>query len=149
MLRKSLLSLILMLGSTAWAAVEAPFLTKRQDSGYTLPQHRRVLTCRIFANRVEIERTFGNPAVTAREMRPLSWTGDLAAMIGRASAEKFEPAPTLCDAPGLSIEAHPRGQAADNALLLEARHSCSQDGLRTGENTTVLIHVANSLCGSM
>ncbi len=131
---------------TSLALAESPLLVKAQNAGFTRPEYQQSFECQIFADRVVIQRSFGE-SVNTSETRKIELNGDVAQLIRKSSQENFESAPTLCDAPAVRVIAS--NESAGVEFLLYGHSTCSQDGARNGEASTVLKNLVNALCGEM
>lgn len=144
---KQILAVAALLSTPALA--ETPWLVKSQNAGFVMPAFWQTFTCSIYADRVEIQRSFGQSGLNSLESRPVTLAGDVAAAIRGAALESLTDDGTLCDAPGTRITAYLPTDSDSQGLLLLGRSTCSQDGERKGEHSTPLIALANALCGSM
>ena len=137
----------LLMAFSSMASAETALLEKFQDAGYTMAQHYQTFSCSIYADRVEIQRTFGGDGIGTHEVRAIQWTGAVADLVAKARLETFEAEPTICDGPQVSIQV-PRQLSGDEYLIFGSS-TCNVDGKRKGEASTVLINIVNALCGEM
>lgn len=73
--------------------------------------------------------------------------GDIETLINAAVSEPLESSGAMCDAAGTKITAVVPN--AEEPLLPFGVSTCSQDGIRKGNNSSILMNIANGLCGDM
>lgn len=129
--------------SAPQAFAEAPLVEKSSGSGFVPPQWRRSERCRLFANRVEIERSFGDAVVS--EVRTLQ-TKNLPALLKAAALENVEETPNLmCDGPSTYVSF--AGMAgADRGVLYSTGGCGSPTQRRVGPASLGLVGIIDAYC---
>jgi hypothetical protein len=104
-------------------AVELPILVKTNESGYVPDEYMLKETCRVFSDRVEIERRLSTAVIT--ESRPITGGASLMDLVVKASKETLSAQDNqICDLPSTRIVAFTNGVGADHQVLLFETGGC-------------------------
>jgi hypothetical protein len=136
---------LLPIALSATALAELPLIEKHSGNGFVQADWRRSESCRVFLDRVEITRTYGDLATI--ETRQLGVNeASLMIMIGSARAEKEVSKPNyLCDGP--STSAYITGQNAEKNLTLFSTGGCGTPSMtREGNATRILMDMLGTYC---
>lgn len=132
--------------ASAFAANSVPVIEKWSGGGFVPLEHRRFEHCQVFVDKVVIERGFAG--VQTREERNVQISGDLAAMIQRASQEAVEEQPgMICDAPSTSVTARLTLERTEDDVTLFISGGCgSARRERTGAASRALRNLIDEYC---
>jgi hypothetical protein len=92
--------------------------------GYVRPNSAVATLCQLTGDKVVVVRSLGG--VETREERPLSWSGDIGALVAAADAAALEETPFPADAPTTTYTAMVGGQGPMRMVELGSTY----DGVR-------------------
>ncbi len=127
-------------------AAEQPIIVKTNESGYVPDEYILRETCRVFSDRVEIERRLGTAVVN--EVRSITGGASLLDLVTKASREALSTEDNqICDLPTTRILGYPAGSGAGGQILLFETGGCGEPKkTREGGSAYLLREFINGYC---
>ena len=118
---------------------EKPLVTKSSGAGFVMPDFARSEVCDVYADRVEITKSFGSLTVTETKFQLID--GDVQSVIDLAAEEETQETENfLCDGPSTFI-------VAGGDVVLYSTGGCgSPKQQKNGPATQILIDLASTHC---
>lgn len=129
-------------------ADDNPVLVKTSGGGYMHPAYQSYETCRVFKDKILIEKHFGSAQigndVVMTQVVPVSFQGNLENMIVLAQSEPLQKTENgMCDGPATVIMAN----LAQESVTLYSTGGCGTDKEdRSGPNSSHLKKIIDAYC---
>jgi hypothetical protein len=141
-----------LFSNTAHAIKQIPLIEKSSGGGYMPPEYMRSEQCKVFADRIVREKSFGvdaNRLITLHEEFPIKLSGDLTLMISLAEKEPEKRGnDQICDAPTTQIVVHQvNAKAGDPGFVVFSSAGCGSPSIkREGPHSAALTEIVDMYC---